>query len=247
MSYSNKQPVSNKPFCKVCQDAGKPESVYTSHFVRSMPDRSGKTTVICPTLLATECRFCLKLGHTTKFCPVIAANKKSEEKINRKNEFKQIEAKSIVKIQKPKSVFAALADSDSDEEDCKVSNKVSNIKQDFPSLGTETKIQEKQIQEKPAIGGWAAIAAKTVTQYETEKYEQKLISDSIKRQMPPIKKAIVVPQVQKSWADCDSEEEFEEAYEKAYVQATAKPTYRTDFNVAEMDWAAADSDSDEDW
>jgi hypothetical protein len=227
---------SKKTFCKVCQDAGKPESVYTSHFVRSMPDKSGKTTVLCPTLLNTECRFCFNLGHTTKFCPTIAANKKSEEKATRKAEFKQIEEKTAVKVQKPTSVFAALADSDSDEEDtCKVSKPISTIKEEFPSLGVAMKTQEKQ-----AIGGWASIAAKTATQYEAEKYEQKLIADSIKRQMPPIKKAVQVPQVQKSWADySDSEEEEEEE------QPISKPTFRTDYNVAEMDWAAPDSD--EDW
>lgn len=228
---------SKKTFCKVCQDAGKPESVYTSHFVRSMPDRSGKTTVLCPTLLNTECRFCFNLGHTTKFCPTIAANKKSEEKATRKAEFKQIEEKAVVKVQKPTSVFAALADSDSDEEDtCKVSKPISTIKEEFPSLGVAMKTQEKQ-----AIGGWASIAAKTTTQYEAEKYEQKLIADSIKRQMPPIKKAVQVPQVQKSWADYSDSDEEEE-----YVQPIiSKPTFRTDYNVAEMDWAAPDSD--EDW
>lgn len=235
MSSINVSNNSKKTFCKVCQDAGKSESVYTSHFVRSMPDRSGKTTVLCPTLLNTECRFCFNLGHTTKFCPTLAANKKSEEKATRKAEFKQIEEKAVVKVQKPTSVFAALADSDSDEEDtCKVSKPISNIKEEFPSLGVAMKTQEKQ-----AMGGWASIAAKTTTQYEAEKYEQKLIADSIKRQMPPIKKAVQVPQVQKSWADySDSEEEEEE-------QPISKPTFRTDYNVAEMDWAAPDSD--EDW
>ena len=80
MSTRTNQVSNKKPFCKVCQDAGKPESEYTSHYVRSMPDKSGKTNVTCPTLLATECRYCYELGHTTKFCPVIEANKKAEEK-----------------------------------------------------------------------------------------------------------------------------------------------------------------------
>ena len=65
-----------KPYCKVCQDAGKPESEYTNHYVRSLPDRNGKTIVTCPTLNSTACRCCNKMGHTTKFCPEIKNNHK---------------------------------------------------------------------------------------------------------------------------------------------------------------------------
>lgn len=60
-----------KPFCKVCHDAGKKESEYTSHYVRSIPDCNGVTKVTCPTLLSMECRYCYKTGHTAKFCPDI--------------------------------------------------------------------------------------------------------------------------------------------------------------------------------
>ena len=230
MSTRTKQSSSKKPFCKVCQDAGKTEIEYTSHYVRSMPDKSGKTKVICPTLLATECRYCYELGHTTKFCPVIEANKKAEEKAIKRVD----EKKPLPKAKAPTNVFAGLAeDSDSEEEQVtKVSNKV---KEEFPSL-VSTNIQEA----KPLISGWASVAAKTQTQYECEKYEQKLIEMSIKRQFPPVS----IPQVKKSWADwSDSEEEqeqFEQAYEKA---ASIKPK----LSVGEMDWAAKDSDSDEDW
>lgn len=56
----------NTPNCKVCRDAGRPESVYTSHYVK---DRSGN--VICPTLLNQECRYCFKKGHTVKFCQAV--------------------------------------------------------------------------------------------------------------------------------------------------------------------------------
>ena len=67
--------LGNKPFCKVCQDAGKPESEYASHWVK---DLTGKTT--CPTLLNTECRYCFKLGHTAKFCDnLIKVNKENSE------------------------------------------------------------------------------------------------------------------------------------------------------------------------
>ena len=57
-----------KPFCKVCFDAGKPESMYTNHFVRASPDINAQ--VICPTLLGQSCRRCGKSGHTVSRCKV---------------------------------------------------------------------------------------------------------------------------------------------------------------------------------
>ena len=50
-------------FCKVCKDAKKSESVYTSHSVSV----GGK--VVCPTLLSQECKYCKEKGHTPKHCP----------------------------------------------------------------------------------------------------------------------------------------------------------------------------------
>ena len=70
MSHSFNKKINKKPYCKVCHDAGKPESVYTSHFVKSRPNQNNSSTITCPTLNAITCRTCYKLGHTTKFCPV---------------------------------------------------------------------------------------------------------------------------------------------------------------------------------
>ena len=50
-------------FCKICHDSKKAASVVESHNVRE------RGRVVCPTLLATECRFCKATGHTPKFCP----------------------------------------------------------------------------------------------------------------------------------------------------------------------------------
>jgi len=55
-----------KPFCKVCRDAGKTESVYTSHYVKS---REGIVT--CPTLKSVTCRYCHKNGHTVSHCQAL--------------------------------------------------------------------------------------------------------------------------------------------------------------------------------
>ena len=53
-------------FCKVCKDAGKNETEYTSHWVRDAPGPNGK--VVCPTLLSQKCKYCRKYGHTPKHC-----------------------------------------------------------------------------------------------------------------------------------------------------------------------------------
>ena len=55
-----------KPFCKVCKDAGKTESEYTSHFVKDKAGPNGK--VVCPTLLSQACRICKETGHTSSYC-----------------------------------------------------------------------------------------------------------------------------------------------------------------------------------
>ena len=56
-------------FCNVCFDAGKTESEYTSHYVRASKEPNAK--VVCPTLLALECNYCFKKGHTVKYCDVL--------------------------------------------------------------------------------------------------------------------------------------------------------------------------------
>jgi hypothetical protein len=129
--------IMKKPYCKVCQDAGKPESEYTSHWVKSMPDHSGKTTITCPILLSTECRFCGKLGHTTKFCPVVEQNKKEKEKAERQKMFEVSQ-----KILNPKplksSGFDLLVEESSDSEtEVNVSKPKTTITEDFPALGSK--------------------------------------------------------------------------------------------------------------
>jgi hypothetical protein len=69
----------------VCQDAGKTEAEYTSHFVRRTTDPNSE--VICPTLLATECRYCHGLGHTLSRCPIRENNnRRREEETRRRDE-----------------------------------------------------------------------------------------------------------------------------------------------------------------
>jgi hypothetical protein len=131
MSYNRKQTVAKK-FCKVCQDAGKSESEYTSHFVRDTPGPNGK--VICPTLLSQNCRGCGINGHTYKYCPTIKQNLREERKEQR---WKQAEEKLVQKVQ-PKQVkeivvksgkyTSIMMSSSSDEEDDAPSKKIAHKK-----------------------------------------------------------------------------------------------------------------------
>jgi hypothetical protein len=231
----------------VCHDAGKPESDYTSHYVRSQPDRKGKTTVLCPVLKDTECRYCFEFGHTTKFCPVLADRKKDEvrrEHAEKRQEEKKKEVSS--RKEKPKSSFAVLADSSDSEDEKKpvakvptkpVAKKEVTFKEEFPALSTVLPTSAKPV----AIGGWASVAAKSAEEFQNEKYEEQLRVNSLKRQMPPTIK-VALPIVRKSWADYsdseDEEDEYEEAYQVAKVQVK---------KASELDWAYLQEDYDEDW
>lgn len=255
--------ASKKPHCKVCQDAGKSEKEYTSHYVRSMPDRTGKTVVTCPTLLATECRFCFEAGHTTKFCPVIAKNKKEEAKRNYKEANKNAEEEK----NKPKMIigsnkltkFSALdmGNSSEDEEEpprnhqakTKTQTQTKNIqqeqKEEFPALLSSKAAPTSTVAaHMTSTSGWASIAAKTPEQYESEKYEQELLERSIKRQNPtpapaPVKKVVCkIPEPsfqKKSWADYSSDEEEEAAFEEAYQQVVKEKMMKQQ-QYCDEDW-----------
>ena len=133
-----------KPFCKVCFDAGKSEEEYTSHYLKDRPGPNGK--VICPTLLATECRYCHEHGHFKSHCPALEERKRDQHQrnkvrsVSRKLKFESgqwmtptvstqlSEALASDKLQRKqaipqrsaafttKSQFAALDDSDEEEE-----------------------------------------------------------------------------------------------------------------------------------
>lgn len=106
-------------FCKVCKDAGKTETEYTSHYVK---DKTGK--VSCPTLLNQACKYCKQPGHTVKFCKTLLLNeknKKLEEKNKRREDF--FKKQDSEQQDKPNSVarklgssFAAAFGSDSEDE-----------------------------------------------------------------------------------------------------------------------------------
>lgn len=206
--------TAKKPYCKVCQDAGKSESEYTSHWVK---DLSGKTT--CPTLLNTECRYCYKTGHTTKFCSVLAKNNKEKDRAERKLQATITEKPKPVVQKKQQNGFAALCDdSDSDEE-------VSNVINEYPELQSKKKVEVELKSE--AKTGWAAIVAKPAvkkTPLPTKPTGLVMLSDYIKPEIKVEVKVVEQPKVapwatskqvvKKSWADeTDSEDEDEDEEE----------------------------------
>jgi len=103
-----------KPYCKVCHDAGKSETDYTSHYVRSKPGPDG--VVICPTILANECRYCKKIGHFPSMCTKLSRDKKDRVLREKKNERIVVE-KPTKKPATFFSIFEALDDSDSDADE----------------------------------------------------------------------------------------------------------------------------------
>lgn len=72
VKFQRRQKKIVSKFCKVCKDAGKTEAEYTSHFVRATPAKNAP--VVCPTLLALNCNYCHKKGHTIRYCPVLERN-----------------------------------------------------------------------------------------------------------------------------------------------------------------------------
>lgn len=259
MSRNSKiHPASKKPYCKVCFDAGKPESEYTSHWVRSLPDRNGKTSVLCPTLLDTECRFCYELGHTAKFCPVLEKNKKDRESkagralgADRKYQASASEKtnQKAPEPKKPASIFDALREDSSDSEDeRKVSIKSTPVEK-FPVLGGSSKRVEVTLPKtEPEVKtGWAAIAAKP----KEDMVMKKVVEFSIMKSLPqsalkPKPVAVSLPSIgrdytkpiyTKSWADwTDSDSDEDEMPSENQVRETIPSGWSTNFSMDDEDW-----------
>jgi len=256
MSYSNKSNAKanvRKPFCKVCQDAGKSEREYTSHYTRSSPDKN--SAVVCPTLLSMECRYCFKTGHTVKYCRVLEENNKNDRKANKKYEQanKPIE-QSKKPVAQPKNLYSALYTSDSEEE-CKPIKKVMKEKrvevEEYPALCGSYSQPTKAFQ--PSFS-YASMASKTVDEYETEQYEKKLIARSHKNIMPKMvnfkdERSIVLD----TTANFEDEELIDKAYEIARNQVIEEEREKNERfwnsklpqKASEMDWAAVADDDDE--
>ena len=259
---SNKRvtPEVRKPFCKVCQDAGLSDAIVSSHFVK---DTEGK--VICPTLLSQECRYCFKVGHTVKFCPILADQAKEEKKIEArvarvKAQREEDEKKNSAPKSKPtsKNAFAALDDS-SDEEEVRVAPKpVATKKSQLPPLKPQATLVMKD--EFPVLSAarkeieFPALSPNVTLRPHQRAFAQVApISYATTLQMEPPAKVEPIPYlkptpakqtvptakkavvVEEVWSD---DEEYIEA--QLAAQEPPKPFYQVRAN-----WA--DYSDDEDW
>jgi hypothetical protein len=222
---------SQKPFCKVCQDAGKSVEEYTSHFVK---DKEGK--VVCQTLLQQQCRYCFQPGHTVKFCEVLKKRDNVKD-CTRKNRIKVAEEKkpATATATAPRSDngFAALAD-DSDEDESANGTSIGTMHQathqatqedDFPALSSNVTLRPKQkhFQEESKVS-----------------FAEKL-KEQPKVTVEPIpflktKRSVQVVAPIDAWSD-------DEAQAQVQVQVKPQPAFRT---ASRMNWADCSSSDEED-
>lgn len=161
--------------CKVCKDAGKPESEYSNHFVK---DREGK--VVCPTLLSLQCRYCQKPGHTVSHCPTLQAKTKADEKAKRRQEFAQKLDTHTKVSQKSQSKFGFEFLEEEEESEEVISKQVIQREpvEEFPSLSSDALPVIKPVH----AGGttYAFMAAKTIEDFENEQFEKKIKENALK-------------------------------------------------------------------
>ena len=209
-------------FCKVCQDAGKPEEIYRSHFIRENRDPNSKVT--CPTLLSQECRYCYKNGHTTKYCSVL----KEKERQKPRENVPVRASKEVVKVSKPVNVYACL-ESESEEEDEKVSIKpiesfpqlCSPAKTTFASSNYAAALSAKPVAKPVANLAPASKLAPWVTSAET--------TSSPSAVRPPIRRPMT------SWADDTDSEDEEDIVPVTPINNKPKD-FKVVMQVLDEDW-----------
>jgi len=163
---NNARVASNKPFCKVCKDAGKQEKDYTNHWVKTLDRLTGKMITTCPTLLSQECRYCHQFGHTAKYCETLTDKVKyDKEKVqplqkHSKSSFVDENKKHVASTKK---VSFAVLSYDSDEEE-------------------QLNVPLPQPVAEPVLTGWAAIVAKPAP--EPKPVERFRGSTTILKQVP---------------------------------------------------------------
>jgi len=157
--------VARVPCCKVCKDAGEPENVYSSHYVK---DREGN--VACPKLKAIVCLNCGKRGHTSSYCkstatkPVIKAEAKQPVEPVAKSRFACLfeddsDDEKMATRKPAKSVIpSSVIPSSVNANNASIAN-VSNVF-DFPSLSATEIKPTNTIEKKPF--SYASMVAKPV-------------------------------------------------------------------------------------
>ena len=174
--------------CKFCKDAGKSEEEYTSHFLRESKDPNSRVT--CPTLLAIECRYCFKKGHTISKCQKLAKVKDgSQQKIPNAPIKKAMTTQ--ISPMNPFDLLSEFGDSDKEDDD------------DVVSITTGTTCQECDTMATGSSNGtltYAEMLAKPAPQVVVVQKFQAEVGSRIS--------IISKARMMRSWADfSDSDEE----------------------------------------
>jgi hypothetical protein len=119
---------------------GKSESEYRSHYTRETRDPNSR--ILCPTLLAMECRYCFKKGHTVKYCPTIKKNEKDTKRMNTSRKVAPAPTTSAAPSKALRGGQFAQLDSDSEDE-----QEVQPVVEEFPALAP-IKVQQQQQPQK---------------------------------------------------------------------------------------------------
>ena len=131
-TFNTKNTNTKTPYCKVCHDAGRPESEYTSHYVKDQPGPDGK--VVCPTLLNQACRICQQTGHTSTYCPRYRPRQTDIEREPRRESERYIERderpREIDRDRRDVSFNRLREDTDRHERDIRVRDDAYNREQD---------------------------------------------------------------------------------------------------------------------
>jgi len=180
-----------KPFCKVCFDAGKPESSYTSHYVKSAPGPTGK--LVCPTLLNQSCLTCGHTGHTSGYCTQ-TQNQRQKPVVLSRN-VSSVSAEAELRLMsatfKPKhdDFPSLMQQSQEDQEPVHVYNPKSNA---FGALAQKQPKQPKQLNQK-SFQPTQQSQQSQQSQQQSQQPEARPMTMAERLKYPPAKVAPVAP------------------------------------------------------
>jgi hypothetical protein len=260
MSYASSAKKNSKvapaaqAYCAHCANIGKPESIYRSHFVRESADPNSR--IVCPELLATECPYCYKCGHTKSRCPILLAQEKQRKKEERTQKIVEKKAEqpqtSSKKINKIINKFSVLDDSDSDSEPelktivAKKNKSKPELVEQFPALTGKPKVAPTPTQ---TLSSYASIVAKTNNEYENDNTLKSLKPTPIPTLSRTQASGISVkpPPQNDFWDEWDEENEDEMEYAARQIEMEEYKQRILSMKASDFDnWAQSDSD-DEDW
>ena len=216
---ANKATSSRVPCCPHCSNINKFSKTSTilptDHFLRETPTPDSK--LVCPVLLATECRFCGEYGHTVSKCPAAAA----ENKHYAKQELDRAKLAAEAKVAKPAKKIVnrfSVLGSDSDDEVVKTTK--STYSSRTPMQATKRKREEEPQFDFPALNANATTTTTTTTQMNFAKavvlpVKPVVLAKSI--DIPAIpsvllyKPSSIALASRPCWADSDSDDEDTES------------------------------------